>query len=51
VKTLHTIPSELLQAVLSYLNLRPHGEVRGMIDEIMNTTKPVPPEPVEEASP
>jgi hypothetical protein len=29
-----------LQAVLSYLNMRPHGEVRGMIDEIMKEAKP-----------
>ena len=44
---LHTIPSDLLQSVLSYLNMRPHGEVRGMIDEIMKAAKPVAEEPSE----
>jgi hypothetical protein len=50
MKPVHTIPSDLLQAVLSYLNMRPHGEVRGMIDEIMKEAKPVPSEPSEDIS-
>jgi hypothetical protein len=42
---MHTIPSPLLQTILNYLDTRPHGEVRRLIDEIMKNAKEAPAEP------
>jgi hypothetical protein len=41
---MHTIPSPLLQTILNYLDTRPHGEVRRLIDEIMKNAKEAPEE-------
>jgi hypothetical protein len=36
----HVIPSDLLQSILSYLDTRPHGEVRRLIDGVIKNAKP-----------
>lgn len=36
----HVIPSDLLQSILSYLDTRPHGEVRRLIDGVLKSAKP-----------
>jgi hypothetical protein len=47
----HVIPSDLLQSILSYLDTRPHREVRGLIDGVMKDAKESPAATASEADP
>jgi hypothetical protein len=48
---MHTIPSDLLQAIVAYLDARPHGEVRRLIDGIIQSAKEVAQEVRDEVKP
>lgn len=35
-----TLPNDLMRALLEYLNARPHGEVRNLIDGLLAAARP-----------
>lgn len=37
----HSLPTETINAILAYLDTRPHGEVRRLVDSIVQGVVPV----------